>query len=219
MYDNTTRERVRSLRKDGLALSAISAATGVAQSTVSVMVRDLPVPIAALHRPRAMLKRISEAGNRGRQAQRDARWAVWQAEAQLAWETLQHNAEFMFGLALYIGEGTKASLSSVVLTNADARVIKAGIKFYSLIGVPPLRVRVSLHIHSINDADRAMKWWSDTLGIPLAQFHAPQRKTSRSSKGKQGNTLPLGVVQLCASHTETRVKLEVWMNNALGMVP
>lgn len=147
---------------------------------------------------------------------RDDRWAEYYREAEVEYAVLSQDAAFMFGLALYIGEGTKSDENAICLTNCDPRVICKALDFFLTIGVPYASLRGAVHLHPGVPVEEVELYWRQVTSLPETQFHRTSISVSRASTGKKGNTQPCGTFQISATHTKTRQKLSIWMTLALA---
>src|SRR5687768_2275797 len=98
------RERVRSLRRDGLSIKRITTQEQLSSSTVSLWVRDIELAeqqIAEIERQRAR-----QAGMRYARLMEDHREA-WREEARVLWRQWSSEPLFQLGVGMYWGEGSK----------------------------------------------------------------------------------------------------------------
>jgi hypothetical protein len=212
-------EKARILRKGGCSVRDISQQLGVSRSTVSVWVRDIQLSeeqIACLNANARL------AGTRGRerftrtmQLKRQAMITRLREVAEQEYETLSRDPGLMFGLALYIGEGSKGESSALIVTNWDSRVIVKAIEFFGRLGVPHERMRCKIMLHPVQDAEAAEDYWSGVTGLPLSQFANTYQAISPGSRGKRGQKWPHGGCQLSISSIELRYKMNRWMELAL----
>lgn len=161
--------RARALRAEAWTLAEIAAELGVARSSVSLWVRDVPfVP-----RPR----------NRGASSQRPHPLAVAKAaEIAAADEAgrsrigeLTDRDLLIAGVALYAGEGGKTG-SRVRFTNTDPRMVALFCQWFRTFFAPDeSRLRLMLYLHRGLDLAAAQAFWADVTGIPRAQFTRPYR--------------------------------------------
>src|ERR671919_682674 len=109
-------EAARRLRADGHTLADIATTLGVAKSSVSLWVRDVPfTPPPRRHGPHrrphpaheAKLRQIEELNN--------------QAQARIG--SLSEEAFFVAGVSLYAGEGSKTD-GSVRFPNSDPEMVR-----------------------------------------------------------------------------------------------
>jgi len=212
-------EKARILRKEGCSVRDISQQLGVSRSTVSVWVRDIQLSDEQV----AFLTANARlAGTRGRerftrtmQLKRQTMITRFREEAEQEYKTLSRNPWFMFGLALYIGEGSKGERSALIVTNWNSRVIVKAIEFFGRLGVPHERMRCKIMLHPVQDAGAAENYWSGVTGLPLSQFANTYQAISPGSRGKRGQKWPHGGCQLSISSVELRYKMNLWMELAL----
>ena len=122
----------------------------------------------------------------------------------------------MFGLALYVGEGSKAGKNAVSIANADVYVLRSAIEFFGMIGLGRESLKAQIQVHNDGDIRTAEKYWLDALGLEKRQLHKTIAVTSISSKGTKGNVLPYGTCHLRVFSTQAQQKLLRWMELALG---
>ena len=174
-------ERARELRAGGRTLADIAELLGVAKSSVSVWVRDVPFEpppgrSPAVRRPHpqhvAKLAEIDACDRAGAD-----RIGVLGDDAFLA-----------AGTALYAGEGAKGA---VLFANTNPEMISffcAWLRRFFTIDESRLRMRI--YLHEGLDLDAAERFWSGVTGIPRSQFRAAYRAeadaTMRRAKHEQG---------------------------------
>jgi hypothetical protein len=176
-------EEARRLRADSWTLQDIADKLGVAKSSVSRWVRDVPFTpsprrYGAQRRPHPFHERklaeIEAANAEGRE-----RLGVLGEDAFLA-----------AGIALYAGEGSKTE-GSVRFANTDPAMMRffcAWLRHFFEIDETRMRARV--YLHEGLDIDAAHRYWSDVLGVPVEHFSAPYRAaadpTIRRNKHEHG---------------------------------
>jgi transposase-like protein len=173
------RAKARSMRGDGASLKQIAAALGVATSSVSVWVRDMPTPDglaegaarAAVMRG-ARWRKAKAARERERQA---VKAAAEQVVGQLSAREL-----LLLGVILYWAEGSKDKpydrREFVALINRDVSLINLFLRWLDLLSVPEEDRRYRLSIHETADLDVAHEFWVGATGIPLERFSRPTLK-------------------------------------------
>lgn len=201
------KQRALSLRAQGLSYNDILKEVGVSKSTISLWLRDIPLSDNQIANLANKFRAGREKFSRSMHSTRDARWAAYHREAENEYAVLSQDPQFMFGLALYIGEGSKTKQNDLCLTNCDPRVIQKAIAFFLSIGVPYSSLRCGLHLHPGLCVEAAEYHWRNIAGLPASQFHKTTPFISRASAGKKGNLQMFGTCQLYASHTKTRQKL------------
>jgi hypothetical protein len=161
-------EAARVLRAEGRTLADIAAKLGVAKSSVSLWVRDVPFTPSPRqygpHRRRhpaheAKLRQIQELNREG-----TARIGELSDQAFLA-----------AGAALYAGEGGKSD-GEVNFANSDPEMVRffcAWLRRFFEIDAERLRVRV--YLHQGLDLDAVEQFWSELTQVPRSQFRKPYR--------------------------------------------
>jgi hypothetical protein len=163
------RQQARQLRRAGLPLAEIASQLGVAKSSVSLRVRD--VPFDPLPRPPRGRRRGPNALQRRRQAEIDR----LVAEGRERIGRLSEREFLVAGVALYAGEGSKTD-GCVRFANSDPRMIF----FYccwlrQFFAIDESRLRVHLYLHQGLDLPAAIAYWSAVTAIPPSQFGKPYR--------------------------------------------
>jgi hypothetical protein len=185
------RERARELRQDGASYGDIKAALGVSSSSVSLWVRDLPVP-PGLRERAAHAHRINGARWSRERDRREAERAEVKREAAARVGALSDRELMLLGVALYWAEGAKdkpwARREKVAVINSDASVLLLFLRWLDLMDVSEQLRGYRLSIHETADLQAAHAYWSDVLGVPLEQFDRPtikrhQPKTVRHNTG------------------------------------
>lgn len=183
------RERARELRRQGRTYDEIVSELGVAKSSVSLWVRDLPKPA-----PRADHMHMM----------REARWAPYRRERDIRQQQTKLAAAneigqmsdrelFLVGVGLYWAEGTKSKpyrLSErAVFINSDPDVIAVYLAWLELLDVAKARLRFAVSIHESADVAAAERDWADRVGIEVGALqkttlkkHNP--KTVRKNVGE-----------------------------------
>lgn len=160
--------RARELRRAGKTYDEIVAELGVAKSSVSLWVRDLPKPQKTAEQMHAM---------------QEARWVPHrQEQAHLRRQTKLDAAHeigrvtdrelFLFGVGLYWSEGSKSKphrLSErATFINSDPDMIQIYLAWLALLGVRQERIKYRVMIHENADIAKAEKFWADLVGIDTA---------------------------------------------------
>lgn len=210
------RQQARELRLQGHSYREILEQVAVSKGTLSVWLLDIFLT-------EDQRLRLKDARNAGREkfrvkmrANRDLRWSQFHAEAEADYQHLRFDAAFMFGLALYIGEGAKTRGNDLCVANCDPRVIQKVLQFFLRIGVPATSLRCGIHLHPELDKDAALRFWRDVTGLPPSQFHAITESLSRASSYKRGNIQRYGTCHLYGHNTRAMQKVNKWMELALA---
>jgi hypothetical protein len=164
------RARARELRREGRTYDEIVAELGVAKSSVSLWVRDLPKPQKTPEQMHAM---------------REARWGPHRAERDRAQRrtrqaasreigTLTARELFLIGVGLYWAEGSKSKpyrlREQVTFINSDPDMIEVYLAWLALLKVESARLRFNVMIHESADVAGAERYWADLVGRDVADF-------------------------------------------------
>jgi hypothetical protein len=100
---------------------------------------------------------------------------------------------FDLAIGLYIGEGSKKAPGTVGLINGDPRVIRIFVQFMRRIcGVEPTQLSAHLNLYDDVKLTDALRFWSNTTGVPRSQFDKPTLRHRSDSLIK----LPHGIISL-----------------------
>ena len=169
--------RALRLRREGKSIKDIAFEIGVSPRTVSVWVRNLILTKAQRNELR---KNQIASGNSGRllgavmnHKKKLERISRAQAEAAAAISEISFEALFYLGLGLYWGEGSKTESSSLAVTNADPRMIRLMIRWFTeCMQIEKERFMPRIFISKMHH-DRAeviLDYWAQELNISAAQF-------------------------------------------------
>jgi transposase-like protein len=175
------RAKARELRGQGLSYDQIAAALGVSKSSVSLWVRDLPVPERLSYAE--CRKRSAEGAHRYWAAERPAREARRAAVRDAAAEQigdLTHRELLIAGAIAYWCEGAKNKphrrSDRVVFINSDPALIRFFLRFLDAAGIPATDLIFRVYIHESADMESAQKFWLEVSGAPPDRFRTPTMK-------------------------------------------
>jgi transposase len=175
------RAKARELRGQGMDHEEIASALGVAKSSVSLWVRDLPTP-ARLNYAECR-KRSAEGAARYWEAERPAREARRAAAREAAAAAIGELTEreiLIAGAIAYWCEGSKSKphrrSDRVVFTNSDPSLIKFFLRFLDTTGTPRTDLAFRVFIHESADVEAAQRFWMDVTGASPGQFLTPALK-------------------------------------------
>ena len=213
------KQRARELRCRGFSYNQILEQVSVSKGTLSLWLRDINLTDEQIQSLECRQTAGREKFIRNARVRRDTRWAEYHQEAQEEFAALSQDPAFMFGLALYVGEGSKTSGNQLCLTNCDPRVIRKGLQFFETIGVTPHSLRVAIQVHPGLSKETAEDFWRNVTGLQPEQFHATRDVISRASNCTKGNLQIYGTCQIRANSTKLRQKVSCWMELALNNGP
>lgn len=186
------RERARELRRAGRTYDEIVAELGVSKSSVSLWVRDLPVP--AQRRSPEEQRQLMQDGLDRLRATRDAQRVRMKAEAGQEIGRLSERELFLTGVALYWAEGSKdkayARREYLQFVNSDPDVILLFLAWLELMGVTPDRLRFNVSIHESADVASAERFWAESVGVEPARLGKTvlKRHNPRTRRGNTGES-------------------------------
>lgn len=193
--DDLRAEAVR-LRADGRSVNDIADRLGVAKSTTYQWVRHLPLDNSseeARQRRQAHSKAMTDARWENHRQARDAARVETVARAEAWVRNLRERELILVGAAIYWSEGTKAKPwrphdCRVKFVNSDPMLVVLFLRFLDAMGVPRANLRLRVAIHESADAEAAVEWWANVVGVSPDLFqrtslkrHNP--KTSRHNVG------------------------------------
>jgi hypothetical protein len=175
------RAKARELCLRGMNYNQIASVLGVSKSSVSLWVRDLPRPEPLSYeecRRRAAegVRRYWAAERPIREARRQAARAA--AAAQVG--ELSDREVLIAGAIAYWCEGAKNKPyrrgDQVLFMNSDPALIRFYLRFLSVAGIEPGRLRCRVQIHESADIEAAQQFWLGVTGLAAAQFRRPALK-------------------------------------------
>jgi transcriptional regulator with XRE-family HTH domain len=179
------RAKARELRSRGMDYEEIAAALGVAKSSVSLWVRDLPTPARLSHTE--CRKRSAEGARRYWAAERPIREARRAAAREAAREAaaseigeLTDREILIVGAIAYWCEGSKNKpyrrSDRVIFTNSDPALIQFFLRFLTAAGTPPENLAFQVYIHENADVRSAEFFWLNVTGARPEQFRRASLK-------------------------------------------
>lgn len=110
---------------------------------------------------------------------------------------LRERELLLMGAVLYWAEGAKdkpwARRESLDFVNSDPDVISLYLHWLALLGVSKERLRFAVQIHESADADSALDFWAQLVGVPSSSFqstvlkrHNPRTTRKNVNEGYRG---------------------------------
>lgn len=193
MHKISTREAALSLRKKGFAYSYISEKTGLSKSTLSEWLSNISYTPNALTIERVG-KAIAASNARKIQLRQTETEAIRKA-AFLDIGDISKRDLFMFGLGLYLGEGSKThDITRIV--NSDPNVIRLAIAWFANLGVVQEQYSLTVHLYPDSNVEESLQFWSRTTTIPRSQFGKTQIDRRVNKKRNRAGKLPHGTSHL-----------------------
>lgn len=183
------KEKARALRKAGYSIKEIVKELDVAQSSISVWVRDVPLDKAATARilTRIKLGQFNSAENN--KARTDAKRLVYlnDAKRRLAKVRWSPDASAFLCAALYWCEGLKSERSSVTFMNSDPDLIRLFISLLrNTFKLDESKFHPLLHVHQYHDIPAEIAFWSKITRIKPEQFMKPYLKPHTGKRVREG---------------------------------
>lgn len=194
MYKQSIKDKAIELRKEGYSYAHISSKIDVAKSTLSEWLKSVPflpneftvrnilqnneriVSISRVDK----LKSIKDADNFARQ--------------NIA--SLSKRDHFMFGLGIYLGEGSKIG-DNIRISNSDPRIIKFSIDWFKKhFGLDESNFRIRIHIYPDNDENKIIKFWMDAVSLKREAFFSSFIDRRLNKKKDRAGVLPYGTAHL-----------------------
>jgi len=199
------REQARELRRArGLPIKEIARLVGVAPSSVSVWVRDVPltsVQIEALRQKNPAYNRQLRGATRNAERGR-ARRSAYQDEGRAL--ARRANPLHVAGAMLYWAEGDKRS-NCARLSNSDPELVQLFAHFLRTeFGVSDERLRITCNLFAdhVERQYEIEQFWLEVLELPRSCLCASTVNTySKYSQKKRRNKLPYGTVRVCVHST------------------
>lgn len=169
------RERARELRAEAWTLREIADHLGVSKGSVSVWVRDVEFTPKPRNRGHASQRPHPMAVRKQAELDRCRRLGVDLAA------TATERDFYIWGLAMYHGEGAKTEASGFQLANTSEDIVAAFVRWMrTFFVIDERRLRASLYLHAGLDEGRAKAHWSQVASIPTEQFTKTYRPARRA---------------------------------------
>lgn len=173
------KQKAIELRGAGYSYSRIKRELGVGKGTLSAWLQGLPLSQERIRELRDWNEIRIERYRETRRKKREAILKEIYSQESSKIFPLSQREEFLCGLFLYWGEGTKTGNGILCLANTDYRMMRFFLQWITLaLGVPKEKVFIRLHLYSDMSVEKEQEFWSKTLNIPSSQFKKPYVKKS-----------------------------------------
>jgi hypothetical protein len=191
-------ERARELRARNMTLQEIATELGVAKSSVSLWVRDVPfTPSKRRTGPQNRPHPFHEA--------KLAQIAQCDAEGIDRIGALSDAAFLAAGVALYAGEGSKGE-GAVTFANTDAAMVRFFCAWLRrFFEIDEARMRVRVYLHQGLDLDAAERHWSTVTDVPRSQFRKPYRAVADPTRRLTKHEFGCVYVRYSCTKTHRRI--------------
>lgn len=218
-YDD--RVKAQELRKQGLSYNEILQQIKVSKDTLSRWCKDI---ILTNNQKERLLKNKSFGQKKGSQIAADnkrSRRVIHTSEifekSKKELGNLSKRDRFIFGMALYAGEGNKSD-GKAAFVNANPHYIQfMKTWFQEFCKITDDEFRGSIWLHEGNNEIKAKEYWSKISGIPLLQLHKTYIvKRKENSRKIRKNIHENGVFTIKFYKSDTQRKIMGWISAFLG---
>jgi hypothetical protein len=177
------RAKALKLRKRGMSYSQIKEEIEVSKSTLSLWLRDYPLPKERIRELRDWNeKRIEKFKETMKLKREGRRKRVYLAEKRRL-VPLTDGELYIAGLMLYWGEGAKTGSAQLSLSNTDPQVLRFYIRWLNdALGIKVSDIRAKLHLYKDMDISREIDYWVEELSLPGSCFKDPYIKKTDSGR-------------------------------------
>lgn len=173
------RIRALELRRQGKSYSQIKSELIVSKSSLSLWLRDHPLPLERIRELRDWNAERIENCRNTKQRHREERLKLVYDSANKTLLPLTKKELFLTGLFLYWGEGGKTQRFGISLSNTNPKVIKFYIKWLvACLGVSREKMKVRLHLYKDMSVNDEIAFWSSELGMSRKNFGKPYIKST-----------------------------------------
>lgn len=169
------RLKAQELRREGLSYGEIMLRLRVSKSNLSDWCKNIPLTKKQEKRLLRMKSLGQRKGSivaaRNKRLARIKRTKEIFKSAKQELGKLNKRDKFIFGIALYAGEGNKTD-GQAGFANADPKLIKFMMTWFkNYCQIPIYKFRGAIWLHENLDENQSKKYWSTLTGIPINQFH------------------------------------------------
>ncbi|KND50072.1 MAG: hypothetical protein AB203_03730 [Parcubacteria bacterium C7867-008] len=222
MHNLPTRETAIDLRKQGYSYLYISKELGIPKSTLSNWLSKVP------YKPN---EEVIKLYGKARAAAGEKRAQVLKTELNELRETvlveigeITNRDLFIFGLAIYLGEGSKTN-GIVAVSNSNPEVMRCMVAWFRLLGVETDQFTARMYIYPDLDNSQCLQFWSQATTIPESQFQKTILDLRSKKKNRTFKKLPFGTLHInvrARGRKEFGVrfarKIQVWSEVALEKI-
>lgn len=184
-----TRNKVIQLRRKGHSLNELRERFGVAKGTLSVWLRDIPLPPAATKRLDRIVRkgRVKAAETNKNRTRRIIGQFASDATSRLDTLALSKEHVRLLCALMYYCEGRKSMYDHLSFTNSDPDLIRTFLRLFRTgFDVDESKLHVCVHVHQYHNPAATLRFWSRVTDIPLRQFMRPYRKPNTGKRKRSG---------------------------------
>ena len=182
------------LRREGHSYGIISHRTGVAKSTLSYWLCNIPYSQNKRVEERIARARIKSIDHRRQARLKRIEKIRKEAEQQLG--EISKRDLFLLGLGLYLGDGSKRT-GDTEISNSNPKIMIVAITWFrEICKLETKNFTPVIYAYPDSDIDSIMKFWSSLLKIPKNQFGKTQIDTRTNKSLSRKGRLPYGTLHL-----------------------
>lgn len=193
MHRAVLKEQVINLRKAGYSYLLISRKTGLSKSTLSDWLST--IEYTPNQETLELLGKARAASSESKARLRRNSIAKAKSEAAQEISSLTRRDLFLYGLGLYLGEGSKTG-NQVRVVNADPKVILLVVCWFKSLGIKVEQFAPRLHLYPDTDVSQSLQFWSQMTTIPKTQFQSSYIDRRTDKKAMKQGKLPFGTLHL-----------------------
>lgn len=163
-----------------MSYSQIRAEVRVSKSTLSLWLRNLPLSKERILNLGARSQRRIESCRNTKARKKQHRLDAVYKTVSIDIGKLTKREILLCGLFLYWGEGTKSKDCAVEITNTDPAMIRFGLVWFEMLGIPRTGLSVALKIYKDMDIKSAVLFWQKEIKVDQSQFSVYIKKTNQS---------------------------------------
>ncbi len=214
------KEKALELRKKGLSYNEIHKTVPVSKDTLSRWCKN--IQLTDVQKLRLIAKKEDGqkkgsiiAAQRKKQLKNEKIKNI-HLNAKKELGTITKRDEFIFGIALYAGEGGKTD-GKGAFTNTDPYFISFMCRWLNkYCGLQINNIKAAIWIHEENDEDAAKIYWSRITGIPLINFHKSYIVKRKEKIPYRKNIHPYGVISIRFYNSDMQRKIIGWISTFLS---
>ncbi len=191
---NKLKSEAIKMREAGYSYGMINEKIGVPKGTLSEWFKDKPfVP------NKEVLKRIQYGPILNGQRRHDKKVEEVLRMRSVGREEIGQLSKrdfMMFGLGLYVGEGSKA-FEDIQIANANPAVIKVMTRwFVEVLNMDLSNITLTMHLYPDNNEKEAKDFWQKTTGLPAGNFRKTYIDVRQNKSKFRKNKLPYGTAYI-----------------------
>lgn len=214
------REQAVSLRKQGQTYTEISRKVPVSRATLSLWLRDTPVPASYKNKLLKLKQKAVEKGWQARRRERIERTEGIVRSAKEDFLIYKDTPLWLVGLTLYWAEGSKekkwGKCEPVSLINMDSRVLQTFQGWCTkTLGIEPSDLCYDLYIHETRKRESTSMayWWAKKLRIKASLIRTYYKKSKASHIRRNDGKEYRGIMRIRVKRsTDLNRKISAWID-------